>query len=127
MEIQLAVETDNPQLCVQLIGDPIERNKELELPEGVRLRFKGVQESSRRGATTTELILFALNVPFDVASSVIASAVIRYVTNRQAQGHIRLKLKGKGPNEIHIEADLQSQKADAIAEMAEKLQKLVED
>jgi len=127
VDIQLAVETDDPQLCVELVGDPIQRNRELELPEGVRLRFKGLQRSSQRGFSTPDLILFALSGPLDMASAVIASVVIRYLTNRQTERHISVKLRGKSGEETRIEADLPSRRAEAILELAEKLQKLVQD
>jgi hypothetical protein len=76
MKIQMELTTTDRDFCVDLMGKD-DRNTEIDLPEGVRLRY--VKSKPTRRSPGMEVLILVLNVPLNVAASVAAALLLDHI------------------------------------------------
>src|SRR2546423_749158 len=81
LEFELTIEDQRlgKELVMELVGTAA-RDTEVELSEGVRLRFEGGQ--APRGSETLPILFFVLTVPANVLSAVAAELLLERIRDR---------------------------------------------
>lgn len=80
MKLELAITAADERLCEELVGSQ-RWGTVAELSDGIMLQFK-TADYVRSGSSFIEILLFVLNVPLTVASSVAAGAILEHLRAR---------------------------------------------
>lgn len=81
MNVSLEIETsDAPALVKAIIGADAPPGTETVIDDGVGLRYRGTE--CRRGLTT-ELVIFALQVPVGISTGMIADIILRHMPKQK--------------------------------------------
>ncbi|MCW2912252.1 MAG: hypothetical protein JWN52_320 [Actinomycetia bacterium] len=100
MKVSLEIEAkDAATVAAAIVGTEAARGTEVEIGEGILLRYRGI--SRTKGLGTTDLIMFALSFPAGITTGLIADAISHH-------------FRGKGENDLmgqavlHVEREVES-------------------
>jgi hypothetical protein len=85
MNVTIEVRTpDGMELVTSLMGKNACRGDELNLEEGMSLRYRGIH-SERNAGDIPDLVVFALSLPAGIAVNLITDTVNRYFQRRRSR------------------------------------------